>query len=422
MNKIKKLIVVIMLLFMGIVLTGCDFSTDINIMTKTSTMKVGDVIGLEVSSEDAVIWDSSNDELATVDENGIVTALDAGTVTISAAYGDNTSVINIIIKNDIDTNDYIELSGVQKILVGDSKKLTATYYGLEEEPQITWISSDTSVATVDSTGNVTGVTPGVTSITASTLNTSKSISIIITSGNGYENVISNIITNETFVLPENFDITSLSDKITTSISEVENAVIGVANYSEASDGSAEISSTGSGVIYKKVDNGNGTYTYNALTNNHVTEDSFELKAFMGYDDVKISATLLRADSEVDLAIIQFTYTKDITPVEFAEADSWETGNFVIAIGSADGFDYFNTSSFGIISQAHRELTGEEAKFIQHDAPINPGNSGGGLFNLDGELIGINTLKVATIITSDLISAEGMGFAVDLTTVETFLAE
>ncbi|MFA6662650.1 MAG: trypsin-like peptidase domain-containing protein [Bacilli bacterium] len=422
MNKMKKLIVVIMLLFMGIVLTGCDFSTDINIMTKTSTMKVGDVIGLEVSSEDAVIWDSSNDELATVDENGIVTALDAGTVTISAAYGDNTSVINIIIKNDIDTNDYIELSGVQKILVGDSKKLTATYYGLEEEPQITWISSDTSVATVDSTGNVTGVTPGVTSITASTLNTSKSISIIITSGNGYENVISNIITNETFVLPENFDITSLSDKITTSINEVENAVIGVANYSEASDGSAEISSTGSGVIYKKVDNGNGTYTYNALTNNHVTEDSFELKAFMGYDDVKISATLLRADSEVDLAIIQFTYTKDITPVEFAEADSWETGNFVIAIGSADGFDYFNTSSFGIISQAHRELTGEEAKFIQHDAPINPGNSGGGLFNLDGELIGINTLKVATIITSDLISAEGMGFAVDLTTVETFLAE
>ncbi|MFA6843041.1 MAG: hypothetical protein WCR33_01430, partial [Bacilli bacterium] len=73
MNKMKKLIVVIMLLFMGIVLTGCDFSTDINIMTKTSTMKVGDVIGLEVSSEDAVIWDSSNDELATVDENGIVT-------------------------------------------------------------------------------------------------------------------------------------------------------------------------------------------------------------------------------------------------------------------------------------------------------------------------------------------------------------
>jgi len=422
MNKMKKLIVVIMLLFMGIVLTGCDFSTDINIMTKTSTMKVGDVIGLEVSSEDAVIWDSSNDELATVDENGIVTALDTGTVTISAAYDDKTSVINIIIKNDIDTNDYIKLNGVQKILVGDSKKLTATYYGLEEEPQITWISSDTSVATVDSTGNVTGVTPGVTSITASTLNTSKSISIIITSGNGYENVISNIITNETFVLPENFDITSLSDKITTSISEVENAVIGVANYSEASDGSAEISSTGSGVIYKKVDNGNGTYTYNALTNNHVTEDSFELKAFMGYDDVKISATLLRADSEVDLAIIQFTYTKDITPVEFAEADSWETGNFVIAIGSADGFDYFNTSSFGIISQAHRELTGEDAMFIQHDAPINPGNSGGGLFNLEGELIGINTLKVATIITSDLISAEGMGFAVDLTTVETFLAE
>ncbi|MFA6843818.1 MAG: trypsin-like peptidase domain-containing protein, partial [Bacilli bacterium] len=356
------------------------------------------------------------------DENGIVTALDTGTVTISAAYDDKTSVINIIIKNDIDTNDYIKLNGVQKILVGDSKKLTATYYGLEEDPQITWISSDTSVATVDSTGNVTGVTPGVTSITASSLNTSKSISIIITSGNGYENVISNIITNETFVLPEDFDITSLSDKITTSINEVENAVIGVANYSEASDGSAEISSTGSGVIYKKVDNGNGTYTYNALTNNHVTEDSFELKAFMGYDDVKISATLLRADSEVDLAIIQFTYTKDITPVEFAEADSWETGNFVIAIGSADGFDYFNTSSFGIISQAHRELTGEDAMFIQHDAPINPGNSGGGLFNLEGELIGINTLKVATIITSDLISAEGMGFAVDLTTVETFLAE
>ena len=74
----------------------------------------------------------------------------------------------------------------------------------------------------------------------------------------------------------------------------------------------------------------------------------------------------------------------------------------------------NSVTFGMASYIERRISGETASFIQHDAAINPGNSGGALFNLEGKLIGINTMKIAKV------TVEGMGFAIDLATVNAFL--
>ena len=88
--------------------------------------------------------------------------------------------------------------------------------------------------------------------------------------------------------------------------------------------------------------------------------------------------------------------------------------FAIALGSPEGYEFYNSATFGIISHAKRYLADDtdgdnvadwDAEYIQHDVAINPGNSGGALINLEGKLIGINTLKLAST------EIEGMGFAI-----------
>lgn len=154
-----------------------------------------------------------------------------------------------------------------------------------------------------------------------------------------------------------------------------------------------------------------------VTNAHVVEGSQSL-GVVYYDGTDVDATLIGYDTVTDLAVIR---VEGDVPAVAAIGDSTRLrpGDRVIAIGSALG-NYTNTVTEGIVSALGRSLQagmGAPAleDLIQHDAAINPGNSGGPLFNLDGEVVGVNTAVVRRATTG--VSAEGLGFAIPSMTFE-----
>jgi 2-alkenal reductase len=153
-----------------------------------------------------------------------------------------------------------------------------------------------------------------------------------------------------------------------------------------------------------------------VTNNHVVEGSDELSVIY-YDGSEAPAELIGSDPMTDLAVIQVQ--GDVPGVaELGDSDELRPGDRVIAIGSPLG-DYTNTVTEGIVSALDRRFPTESGTMIedmiQHDAAINPGNSGGPLFNVAGEVVGVNTLVVRRSMTG--VAAEGLGFAVPSNTVE-----
>src|SRR6202161_1774169 len=141
-----------------------------------------------------------------------------------------------------------------------------------------------------------------------------------------------------------------------------------------------------------------------VTNNHVIADADEINVIMN-DGSKFKAELVGVDKKTDLAVLKFTPTKPLTAVKFGDSDKMRLGEWVIAIGNP--FSLGGTVTAGIVSARNRDInSGPYDNYIQTDAAINRGNSGGPLFNLDGEVIGINTA-----IISPSGGSIGIGFAV-----------
>ena len=161
-------------------------------------------------------------------------------------------------------------------------------------------------------------------------------------------------------------------------------------------------SLGSGVI---IDNDKGYI----ITNNHVIENAEEIKVIL-YDKREFDAKIIGTDPLSDLAVIQIE-PDNLAKAKFGDSNLLQIGEGVIAIGSPFGLHLNHTVTAGIVSAVGRSDVISRMNFenfIQHDAAINPGNSGGGLFNLNGELIGINT-AIATDGFSK--SNAGVGFAI-----------
>jgi serine protease Do len=148
----------------------------------------------------------------------------------------------------------------------------------------------------------------------------------------------------------------------------------------------------------------------AVTNNHVIADADEINIIMN-DGTKIKATLVGVDKKTDLAVLKFTPpAKPLVAVKFGDSDKLRLGEWVIAIGNP--FSLGGTVTAGIVSARNRDInSGPYDSYIQTDAAINRGNSGGPLFNLDGEVVGVNTL-----IISPSGGSIGIGFAVPSKTV------
>jgi serine protease Do len=146
-----------------------------------------------------------------------------------------------------------------------------------------------------------------------------------------------------------------------------------------------------------------------VTNNHVIADADEINVILN-DGTKIKAELVGVDKKTDLAVLKFKPTKPLTAVKFGDSDKLRLGEWVIAIGNP--FSLGGSVTAGIVSARNRDISqGPYDNYIQTDASINRGNSGGPLFNLEGEVVGVNTL-----IISPTGGSIGLGFAVPSKTV------
>ena len=187
--------------------------------------------------------------------------------------------------------------------------------------------------------------------------------------------------------------------------------------SSSKSGKLETYSEGSGVVYMK-SNGKGYI----VTNNHVISGSDAVQVLLA-NGKTVNAKVVGKDSTTDLAVLSIDAKYVTQTVQFGDSKHLEAGQTVIAVGSPLGSEYASTVTQGIISAPARTIStssGNQQTVIQTDAAINPGNSGGALVNSAGQVIGINSMKLAQ--SSDGTSVEGMGFAIPSNEVVTIVNE
>lgn len=196
-----------------------------------------------------------------------------------------------------------------------------------------------------------------------------------------------------------------------SVQEVESyySMFGMSGYGQTQ----EVESAGSGIII-----GENDTELLIVSNNHVVEGADTLSACF-IDGTAYEASIKGTDADRDLAVIAVPLDsipeetmEQIQVIQIGDSDSLKVGEQVVAIGNALGYGQSVTT--GIVSALNRTIDDTDATFIQTDAAINPGNSGGALLNMQGELIGINSAKLAST------EVEGMGYAIPLTEVESIL--
>ena len=209
---------------------------------------------------------------------------------------------------------------------------------------------------------------------------------------------------------------------TQAVDKVKDAVVSVITYSANSQNSLfgstdtdtdtnteQVSSEGSGVIYKK----EGNFAY-LVTNTHVINGAKKVDIRLA-DGTKVPGEIVGSDTYSDIAVVKIAADKVTTVAEFGDSSQLTVGETAIAIGSPLGSEYANTVTQGIVSSLNRNvsLKSEDGQAIstnaiQTDTAINPGNSGGPLINIQGQVIGITSSKIAS---NGGTSVEGLGFAI-----------
>ena len=209
---------------------------------------------------------------------------------------------------------------------------------------------------------------------------------------------------------------------TQAVDKVKDAVVSVITYSSNSQNSLitsdetdtdtnaeQVFSEGSGVIYKK--EGDTAYI---VTNTHVINGAKKVDIRLA-DGTKVPGDIVGSDTYSDIAVVKITADKVTTVAEFGDSNQLTVGETAIAIGSPLGSEYANTVTQGIVSSLNRNvsLKSEDGQAIstnaiQTDTAINPGNSGGPLINIQGQVIGITSSKIAS---NGGTSVEGLGFAI-----------
>lgn len=218
------------------------------------------------------------------------------------------------------------------------------------------------------------------------------------------------ITASTTISNDLLNDLDLSD---TKIEDTSKAIVGIINLQQQDiwSESQEVGA-GSGIIYKK-ENGKAYI----VTNNHVVENAKQVKVDIGNDE-QVMANVIGSDKLTDLAVLEMDAKNVDTIATLGSSKDLEIGETVVAIGNPLGMDFAGSVTKGIISGLNRSIkvdtNGDNqpdwvTEVIQTDAAINPGNSGGALVNKDGEIIGINSMKIARQ------EVEGIGFAIPIDT-------
>ena len=206
----------------------------------------------------------------------------------------------------------------------------------------------------------------------------------------------------------------ITTDVTKAVEAASDAVVGVSNLQAGSDffsqSQEQAVGTGSGVIYKS----EGEIAY-VVTNQHVIDGASGIEVTLS-DGSKVEAELVGSDIWTDLAVLRMSSEKVQGVVELGDSDALKRGEAVIAIGNPLGLEFSGSVTSGVVSGTDRavpvDLNGDgtedwQAEVLQTDAAINPGNSGGALVNLAGQLIGINSMKIATS------QVEGIGFSIPI---------
>ncbi len=219
----------------------------------------------------------------------------------------------------------------------------------------------------------------------------------------YKTVESSTTTTETSSTSSSTDLTTTEIAAKASVSVVEIQVVGTSTSYGMFGGTYQTESAGSGVIISE-----DGYI---ITNNHVVEDGDEYTVVTS-DGTSYTATLVGTDSKSDIAVLKIEAT-DLTPATIGDSDTIQVGDTAVVIGNPLG-TLGGTVTNGIISAVNRELVvnNESMNLIQTNAAINSGNSGGGLFDGQGNLIGIVNAKDSGT-TSSGTTIEGLGFAIPI---------
>lgn len=204
-----------------------------------------------------------------------------------------------------------------------------------------------------------------------------------------------------------------SDKVVKAVNTVKPTVVSIISTGkEATEKSAsqQMIGIGSGVIFQK--SGNHAYV---VTNNHVVQNATQIEVVLASGEHK-KATVKGKDQITDLAVLEMDADGIKVYADFGDSEKLQSGETAIAIGNPLGLGFSQTTTVGVISSPHRRIPISfandgnydwEMDVIQTDAAINQGNSGGALVNLDGQVVGINSMKVSET------GVEGLGFAIPI---------
>lgn len=203
----------------------------------------------------------------------------------------------------------------------------------------------------------------------------------------------------------------MEDQVVRAVEQVKPAVVSILSaIKEEGAANPQGLGIGSGVLFRK--DGDKAYI---VTNNHVVQSASQIEVILANGEHR-KARLKGKDLITDLAVLEIDSAGIQAYAEFGDSEKLKAGQTAIAIGSPLGLRFAQTTTVGVISSPHQKVpvsfSGEgsydwEMDVIQTDAAINQGNSGGALINLEGKLIGINSMKVAEK------GVEGLGFAIPI---------
>lgn len=199
-----------------------------------------------------------------------------------------------------------------------------------------------------------------------------------------------------------------SDTIKSGVDKIYNAVVVIESYK-----GSKLSGSGTGFVYKK-DDKNGYI----ITNYHVIKEATSLKV-VNTNNESVAAKVLGGDEYEDIAVLSIDVDAALGVAEIGSSEESSVGDTLFTVGTPVGSEYMGTVTKGILSGKDRTVTVDLEnnnsyimQVLQTDAAINPGNSGGPLCNINGQVIGVNSLK----LVEDTI--EGMGFAIPIELVMT----
>lgn len=198
------------------------------------------------------------------------------------------------------------------------------------------------------------------------------------------------------------NITATDDNsIKEAVSKIYDSVLLIQNYQKN-----QLAGTGTGFVYKK----DSQYGY-VITNHHVIENASEVKVTNNNGQVVV-AKVLGSDQYADIAVLRIDGSAVMQVAEMADSADSEIGDTVFTVGSPLGSEYMGTVTKGILSGKGRTVevtlsnySSYAMEVLQTDAAINPGNSGGPLVNMNGQVIGVNSMKLVEE------KIEGMGFSI-----------